>query len=256
MLFACLEGVVDAANHLMAAGLTTSDLITYYDNDGGHAPIAAQPLYLAAAAEDSLDLARRLLQMGANPNSRASDGTTPFFVACQEGNVAMLNLLYDHGADLVAADQDGTSPALIAAACGHVDVLRMLHESGVDLRAPGHIYIEDFMVLRRNATPLSIACELGKHEVVTFLGAALAGAPEKMEKRARSDETMLDRARKAGVADRLKPIPASLITATQPGSGTDEQLKAAKKQLKALQIANQQTVSRAEKRALKQAKLV
>ena len=75
----------------------------------------------------------------------------------------------------------------------------------------------------------------------------------KAEKRARSDETMLDRARKVGVADRLKPIPASLIAATQPGSGSDEQIRAAKKQLKAVQTANQQIVSRAEKQRLKQA---
>ena len=66
---------------------------------------------------------------------------------------------------------------------------------------------------------------------------------------------MLERARKAGVADRLKPIPASLLAATQPGSGTRKEIQASKKQLKALQIANQQIVSRAEKARWKQAKL-
>lgn len=251
MLHVCLEGVVDAVRHLMAAGMKVSDLITYYDNDGGHAPIAAQPLYLAAAA-GSVDLARWLLQMGADPNGKASDGTSAFYVACQEGEVAILHLLRDHSADMTAVDQDGTSPVLIAAACGHVEVLRVLNESGVDLQAPGHIYVEDFTVLRRNATPLSIARELNEHEVVRFLEALLA----KTEKRVRSDEPMLERAREAGVADRLKPIPASLTAATQPGSGSDEQIRAAKKQLKALQTANQQIVSRAEKQRLKQAKLV
>ena len=85
-------------------------------------------------------------------NDRASDGTTAFYAACEEGQVAILHLLRDYGADMVAVDQDGTSPALIAAACGHVDVLRMLHRSGVDLQAAGHIYVEDFTILRRNAT--------------------------------------------------------------------------------------------------------
>ena len=67
---------------------------------------------------------------------------------------------------------------------------------------------------------------------------------------------MLERAHRAGIADRLKPIPASLLAATKPGSGTQEQVQAAKKQLKALQTANQQIVSRAEKAQLKQTTLV
>ena len=148
---ACLQGDVDAVRHLVDAGLTTSELLTHYENGNAEAPIAAQPLYLAAVA-GHFDLARWLLQMGANLNDRASDGTTAFYAACEEGQVAILHLLRDYGADMVAVDQDGTSPALIAAACGHVDVLRMLHRSGVDLQAAGHIYVEDFTILRRNAT--------------------------------------------------------------------------------------------------------
>ena len=62
---ACLQGDVDAVRHLVDAGLTTSELLTHYENGNAEAPIAAQPLYLAAVA-GHFDLARWLLQMGAN----------------------------------------------------------------------------------------------------------------------------------------------------------------------------------------------
>ena len=89
--------------------------------------------------------------------------------------------------------------------------------------------------------------------MASYLKTALASTAEK---RARSDEPMLERAKRAGVADRLKPIPASLLAATKAGAGTPEQILAAKTQLRALQTHNQQIVARAEKARLKQSKLV
>ena len=133
-------------------------------------------------------------------------------------------------------------------------MIRFLLENGVDLQAPGHIYADEGCTnLRRNVTPLTIARDCGQDEVAAYLVTSLAS---NQGKRRRSEEPMFERARKAGVADRLRPIPASLLAATQPGSGTREEILAAKKQLKALQIANQQIVSRAEKARLKQVKLV
>ena len=50
----------------------------------------------------------------------------------------------------------------------------------------------------------------------------------KNQKRARSDQPMLERAVKAGVADRLKPIPQRLLESTKAGSGTPIQIQEAK----------------------------
>ena len=100
-------------------------------------------------------------------------------------------------------------------------------------------------------TPLTVARDSGQDEVAAYLESL---APQEV-KRVRSDDSMLERAVRAGVADRMKPIPASLIAATRVGSGIPEQIQAARKQLKGLQTANQQIVSRAEKAKLKQIKL-
>ena len=61
---------------------------------------------------------------------------------------------------------------------------------------------------------------------------------------------MVERAQNAGVAHRLKPIPQWLHETMQ--AGTEEEKKAAKKELKKLQIANQQVVARAEPARMKQ----
>jgi ankyrin repeat protein len=241
----------------MDAGLTCiklTDISTCYDSqtfdDGSVSepiPRAAQPLYHAASYGNPAMLSW-LLEQGADPNVPASDGTTPFYAACTNGHMEIIRILCSHGADMTTVDQDGTSPALIAASEGRLDVVKALHEFGVDLQAPGHIYEADYTLLRRNMTPLMAAQHWGQTEVAAYL-------QSKPEKRVRSDDSMLERAVRAGVADRMKPIPASLIAATRAGSGIPEQIQAARKQLKGLQTANQQIVSRAEKAKLKQIKL-
>ena len=253
----CEFGPLEAARLFVdCAGMKVIDRLVYTHDDD--IATAAQPLYLAAAG-GSVDIVRWLLELGADPNVPAGDGTTPFYIACENAGLdgsdrcmAVLQLLRDHGADMTAADQDGTTPALIAAAMGHCDVIRLLHESGVDLRAPGHIYSEEWTVLKRNVTPLAIARDNEHEDVIVYLQTVLT---PQAEKRARSDEPMLARAQKVGVAHRLKPIPDRLLAAVRDGLGTDEEIKAAKKQLKALQTANQQIVSRAEKAHLKQTKI-
>jgi ankyrin repeat protein len=259
----CSRGTPEQAREFINVGLKITDLSTNFDtsdcicfDDGSLSadpmPRAAQPLYHAASAGNATMLSW-LLEHEADPNMPASDGTTPFYAACAEGHMDILHILREHGADTATVDQDGTSPALIAAAGGRLDVVKALHEFGVDLQAPGHIYdYEGDFKLLRNMTPLMVAQYWGQIEVAAYLQSVQL----KPEKRVRSDDSMLERAARAGVADRLKPIPASLLAATRVGSGTLEQIQAAKKQLKSLQTANQQIVSRAEKAKLKQTKLV
>ena len=258
----CSRGTPEQAREFINVGLKVTDLSTNFDtfgcvclDDGSLSadpmPRAVQPLYHAASAGNTTMLSW-LLEQGADPAVPASDGTTPFYAACAGGHIEIVRILRNLGVDMTTVDQDGTSPALIATAGGHLDVLKALHDFGVDLRAPGHIYEDDYTCLRRNVAPLVIAQEWGETEVAAYLQSVQL----KTAKRVRSEESMLERAARAGVADRLKPIPASLLAATGVGSGSPEQIRAAKKQLKALQTANQQIVGRAEKAKLKQTKLV
>jgi ankyrin repeat protein len=70
-------------------GLSAFNLLTPNDTEIGNADfveIAAEPLYVAAMAGE-VEMIQLLLQYGADPATPASDGTTPFFVACQYGHL-------------------------------------------------------------------------------------------------------------------------------------------------------------------------
>ena len=102
-----------------------------------------------------------------------------------------------------------------------------------------------------NATPLEMAQYRNHMDVVSFLQPA-AKSPV-TEKRARSDLSMEERALRAGVADRLKPIPRDIEDAIAHGSA--EECGAAKKAKEKLQIANQKMVARAEEARQRQTTL-
>ena len=57
------------------------------------------------------DLARRLAERGADPNTEDQDGRTPVMRAAVQGQVEVLRLLAKRGADLRATDKDyGKTP--------------------------------------------------------------------------------------------------------------------------------------------------
>ena len=70
-------------------------------------------MYFAADVE-SQEIARLLLDAGADPNAFATTGETPLMVAAKNLDVGMVELLLDYGADVTAWDADK------ATALGHV----------------------------------------------------------------------------------------------------------------------------------------
>ena len=151
-----------------------------------------------------------LLDRGADINAAAYDGQTPFFAACYQGHLEMAKLLHRHGADITQADQDGTFPVHAAACGGHLHIIQFLSQIGVNMEDRGTIYVgAEWNQVLNNATPAMIARHEGYAEIVKFLQATsdVQSASMVGSKRSRSDVPMLERAQKAGVAHRLKPIP-------------------------------------------------
>lgn len=82
---------------------------------------------------DSLTLAKKLLDKGADINARVTKemhslyagrnglhriGGTPFFLAAHRVDVQYMRFLLDHGADPNLTNEDGTTPAMVAAGVG------------------------------------------------------------------------------------------------------------------------------------------
>jgi ankyrin repeat protein/serine/threonine protein kinase len=71
--------------------------------------------FYRASAEGKEDTMRLLLEKKANPNVKASDGSTPLIEAVSNGKMAAAKLLLDSGADVNLASANGLTPLLIAA---------------------------------------------------------------------------------------------------------------------------------------------
>ena len=81
----------------------------------------------AALAGRSLDVARLLLEAGADPNAAEHGGYAPLHQAAEPGDLPLIRLLLDRGARTDRKDDQGRTPLDLAEAGGHtlaVDMLR------------------------------------------------------------------------------------------------------------------------------------
>jgi hypothetical protein len=81
------------------------------------------------------DVARLLLEHGADVNAQVSDsydpGATPLHVAMREiNNVEVVRVLLEHGANVDAENSQGRTPFQIASAKGYSEIMKLLSEQG------------------------------------------------------------------------------------------------------------------------------
>lgn len=116
--------------------------------------------------DDYTDVARLLLDHGAELEARDQEGATPLLRAAAHGETGVVKLLLDRGADLGERDNGGQT-ALNAASCDcpiidqpeTLDVMKLLLERGADIEARD----------KDGDTPLIHAADWGRTENVDFL---------------------------------------------------------------------------------------
>ncbi len=124
--------------------------------------LAADSLH-DAAYKDDLAAATKLIRAGADVKAPNRYGMLPLTLACQNGNIALIELLLKSGADPNAPVPGGETPLMTAARTGKVNAVSLLIAKGAKVEAKE---------ARRSQTALMWAAAEGNTEVVEVLLAA------------------------------------------------------------------------------------
>ncbi len=87
------------------------------------------PLHVAAGY-GRVEIARMLIDAGANVNVQDADGLTPLHVAALNGRVEIVRMLIDAGANVNVQDQWDWTPLHWATKNGDIEIVRMLIDAG------------------------------------------------------------------------------------------------------------------------------
>ena len=117
---------------LLICGLFTA--CTTSDGEQEHDEIAAPEKSLeAAAAEGDVDAVRQHIAAGTDPNTQhLTNGSTPLIVAATFGHTEVARALIQGGADLEIQNSDGSTALHAAAFLCHEDIVRSLIEHGAN----------------------------------------------------------------------------------------------------------------------------
>lgn len=99
-----------------------------------------QTALMWAAAESHWEVARTLIEYGADPNARSAAGFTPLLFAARNADVRTPEVLLAAGAGVNQAASNGADPLLVATVRGHVALARFLLEHGANVNANGAGY--------------------------------------------------------------------------------------------------------------------
>ena len=78
-----------------------------------------------------------LIAAGADKDKADKNGTTPLFLAAQNGHLNVVQSLIEAGVDVNQANKNGATPLYMAAQEGHTAVVGLLIEAGADALVAG-----------------------------------------------------------------------------------------------------------------------
>ena len=147
---------------------------------------------LCAAREGYGDVARVLLDAGADANSRDEEARTPLHHAAWGGHTDILNMLVGAGANVNRRGVDGISLLQNAVHEGNSDVVKLLIDAGANVNR----------MLKGGYSLLQVAVKEDKADMVQLL--VEAGAD--LNRKSKNGKTLLQNAVKEGNADAVKML--------------------------------------------------
>lgn len=131
------DSIADASVRLLAAAESGDVAAAARALDDG-APIETRDhkdrtALLLATTFDHVDVARLLVERGADPNALDDRHDTPWLVTGVTGSVAMLEVLLPANPDMTIRNRYGGVSIIPASERGHVDYVRRVATTGIDV---------------------------------------------------------------------------------------------------------------------------
>ncbi|KFZ67141.1 2-5A-dependent ribonuclease, partial [Podiceps cristatus] len=126
------------------------------------------PLQSAVQANNE-DLVQLLLDKGACPRARKDNGGTAFIEAAIVGNVNILKLLLDYGLNINDHDDNGFTAFMEAAWYGNEEALKFLYSKGANVNLRRAVSEENAKLHKGGVTALMDACRKGYFSAVKIL---------------------------------------------------------------------------------------
>ncbi len=178
---------------LLDAGATPNSAKLYADYTGDAddyvGEIHSTPALQLAMERNRLEIARAVLEAGANVNARNYSGCTALHIAVSIEDLDFTKVLLEHGADVNVSDHKGETPLHEAAFDGHAELTKML------LSHKAHVNAQD----RLGRTPLRRAIDGASIESAKLLIAKGAG----LRIKDKNGTTPFDLAKKNGILKEL-----------------------------------------------------
>ena len=179
---------------------------------------------ITAPIEKKYDIAKLLIQSGADIHIKNRWGSTALQWAADSGNLLMVQTLIDRGADVNAGDDAGLTPLMVAANYEGETYLKMVQaliKAGAKVNAQDELGVTALMkaamnhfkpdtvrfLLRSGAeidsktkegyTALMLACKMARTEIVKFL----IGSGADLQARTKNGESVITIAKQAGYDD-------------------------------------------------------
>jgi uncharacterized protein len=98
------------------------------NNESGWAPLA-KSVYNPDLKRGFPDIARALIEAGANVEAAIGYGVRPLMLASGYGETAVVQVLLEAGADVLACNEGGYTALMMVKQKHYVDVINLLHEA-------------------------------------------------------------------------------------------------------------------------------
>ena len=128
-----MKQLFDRTKAYLSTWLWIHDPTSWRERDEGPSPFRGTPLHYAAfcGLHGIAEIVATEYPEDVNSHS-LDDASTPLHLTSREGHVEVARMLVERGADVSAQAEDGSTPLHSASCRNHVEVARMLVEHGAD----------------------------------------------------------------------------------------------------------------------------